>query len=159
MPFIVTRETKLQSFQYRLVPRIIPCNKWLYDITITDSSKCNFCDEEDNIQHFLLYCKNTHSFWNSFVNWWHYHSEIVIEETLDEHLLFGYPGNTDVELVLNYCILFAKYYIYCKKLNGTNNIDLYDYLVRLKQRLTFEQIICQKYNHDFTKWRYIYDKL
>ena len=34
MSFMVTRETRLQSFQYRILHRIIPCNKWLFDITI-----------------------------------------------------------------------------------------------------------------------------
>ena len=115
MPFTVTRETKLQSFQYRLVHRIIPCNKWLYDITIRDSSLCSFCKEEDSLTHFFIHCKITKAFWISFFHWWHRTSGIDIQNTLDEHILFGYPGNNDVEDVLNYCMLFGKYYIYCKK--------------------------------------------
>ncbi len=32
--FIVLRDTKLQSFQYRIIHKIIPCNKWLHTIKI-----------------------------------------------------------------------------------------------------------------------------
>lgn len=28
------RETKLQSFQYRLIHRVIPQNKWLYNVLL-----------------------------------------------------------------------------------------------------------------------------
>ena len=142
-----------------LVHRIIPCNKWLYDITICESSLCSFCKEEDSLTHFFIHCKTTKSLWISFFHWWYRTSGIDIQNTLDEHILFGYPGNNDVEDVLNYCILFGKYYIYCKKLYGSNNIDFYDYLVRLKERLTFEKHICQTQSEAFEKWVFIYEQL
>ena len=33
-PFLITRETKLQTFQYKIIHRIINCNKKLYDMKI-----------------------------------------------------------------------------------------------------------------------------
>ena len=159
MPFSVCGDTKLQSFQYRVIHRILPCNKWLFNISVSESSKCNFCEEEDDILHFLVLCKNTYAFWTSFYNWWYCISNISIQETIEEHLLFGYPGNSDTEITLNFCVLLGKYYIYCKKLQGDNNIDLYEYLVKLKQRLSFEKQICQNKMLNFEKWACIYDQL
>ncbi len=31
LSFLVTRETRLQTFQYLLIHRLIPCNNWLCD--------------------------------------------------------------------------------------------------------------------------------
>ena len=47
------------------------------------------------------------------------------------------------------------------KIHGKNDIDLYQYLVKLKQRLSFEKVLCEKNNNiaDFDKWIDIYDNL
>ena len=86
---------------------------------------------------------------------------MLIENILDEHILFGFPSNCDIVTVLNFCVLFAKWYIYCKKLNNKNDFDLYEYQVQLKQRLLFEKMICNKNQnqHSFEKWNIIYEHL
>ena len=141
--------------------RIIACNKWLYNIKIKESSKCNFCEAEDNLLHFFFYCKNTEMFWHSFFNWWHRTSDVNIEETLEEHMLFGYPGNSDIDLVLNFCILLGKWYIFTIKMQEKNSIDFYEYLVQLKQRLLIEKEICTKQDNPQAsyKWDVIYENL
>ena len=58
-PFKIARETNLQSFQYRVIHRIIPCNKWLHSITVKSSSLCDFCKNEDNLIHYFMHCSNT----------------------------------------------------------------------------------------------------
>ena len=161
MPYKVTRETKLQSFQFRIIHRIIPCNKWLYNISIKSTSKCNFCNEEDDLLHYFLYCPVTKQFWKYFSNWWNRQTDICIGETLEEHMLFGYPGNSDIEIVLNYCILLGKWYIFCQKIHEKNTIDIYDYLVQLKQRLFIEKTICIRDGNlkSFDKWNFLYEQL
>ncbi len=37
LPFQVIRETKIQAFQYKILHRIISCNKWLFNIKIKTS--------------------------------------------------------------------------------------------------------------------------
>ncbi len=34
LPFSTTKDTKHQSFQFRIIHKIIPCNKWLQTIKI-----------------------------------------------------------------------------------------------------------------------------
>ena len=53
--FKVVRETKLQSFQFKLIHRIITCNKKkLHDMKIKVSPQCSYCDDIDDISHFLF---------------------------------------------------------------------------------------------------------
>ena len=161
MPFITTRDTRIQSLQYRLIHRIIPCNKWLFNIKIKDSSTCNFCDKEDNLIHYFIQCKNVKTFWSCFYNWWNRISEIIIEDVHEKHIIFGYPGNNDLVIVINYLIMLGKWFIYNIKLYEKNDIDFFEYLIQLKQRLSFEKIMCNKEENPskFEKWNYIYDQL
>lgn len=59
------RETKLQAFQYKVLHRIVPCNKFLANIRIKQDSTCTFCNDSDTIQHFFMECRDTQRFWNS----------------------------------------------------------------------------------------------
>ncbi len=163
LPFRITRETKLQSFQYRLINRIIPCNKWLYNIRIKDNANCNYCECEDNLQHFFLFCNKAKEFWSIWFNWWKYVTGIDLSncDVLTECILFGYPGTDDMIDVLNYCTLHAKYYIYIQKLMCDNNIDFCNYLVLLKRKLSEEKFICKQNDttHNFVKFNLIFDSL
>ncbi len=38
------------------------------------------------------------------------------ESYIHESILFGFPGNSDDAIAINYCMLYAKYCIYLKKL-------------------------------------------
>ncbi len=46
--FHITRETKLQSFQYRILHRTITCRK-LYDMKLDDSPNCLYCNNIDEL--------------------------------------------------------------------------------------------------------------
>lgn len=65
LPYTVSREVRLQSFQFRALHRIIPCNAYLQRIRIKDSKVCSFCDEWDDLVHFFYYCPATVDFWDS----------------------------------------------------------------------------------------------
>ena len=64
------QETQLQSFQYKIIHRIIACNKKLFDMKIKDSPTCNFCNKIDDIDHFFFYCPIVQTVWRLFFNWW-----------------------------------------------------------------------------------------
>ncbi len=137
--FSVTRETRLQTYQYLLIHRAIPCNKWLCDKKVRSEIGCNFCNNVDDLIHFFIYCENTKQFRTSFYKWWNNISEFNIGRNyiFEECTLFGYPGQEDIIQILHYCVLLAKYFIYTNKLNGNNTLDLYSYLVLLKRKIYF----------------------
>ncbi len=86
-------------------------------------------------------------------------SGIVIRnsQVIEECILFGFPSNSDVMQVLNFCILYAKYYIYIQRLFNNNTLDLN----QLKQALKTEENICKNNNNKekFLKYNFIYDNL
>ena len=163
MPFRTTRETKLQTFQYKLVHRLIVCQKKLFDMKLADNPNCLYCNETDDLPHFFLHCNKSNQFWNSFFNWWNGLGDIEIVPGFDclaECVLFGFRTEGDIFSVLNYSILHAKYYIYCQRIHEKNTIDFFQYLIQLKQKLKIEQTICSKINsNSFEKFKLIYELL
>ena len=49
-----TRETSLQSFQYKVINRYIPCNVNLYRWKKSESDLCGYCGSLDTIEHFFI---------------------------------------------------------------------------------------------------------
>ncbi len=73
---------------------------------------------------------------------------------------------SDDTIVINYCILCAKQYIYLEKLKenknqNTLNIDFLGYLSKLKYILKIEKSICIHDNQSikFNKFNFKYDNL
>ena len=166
--FSIARDTKLQSFQYKINHRIIACNYWLKQIKIKNTNLCNYCNTQiDTIQHFLIQCHTTKQFWNSFTDWWNRTSEnstnlpLLTTEIDEKNILFGFPGGTEKTTVLNYCISYAKYFIYRQKMNTQTNIDLHSFLPFLKHNLEIEKMINLKNDteHKFRKFKTIYECL
>ena len=168
MPFICSRHTSIQAFQYKIIHRTLPCNEWLKNIKIKPDSNCTYCNITDSITHFLIDCKSNTFFWKSWAKWWQSMTRFNIrgESHIHESILFGFPGGSDNAIVTNYCLLYAKQYIYLKKLKESNNdktlyIDFLGYLSQLKYILKIEKSICIRRNQSvkFDKFNFIYDNL
>ncbi len=104
LPFITVRDTKIQTFQYRLIQKDIPCNTWLHNIKIKNCSVCDYCMNVDDFPHFFIRCLKVKEFWLHWFNWWEHISGIVIRnsQVIEECILFGFPSNSDVMQVLNF---------------------------------------------------------
>ncbi len=142
---------------------IIPCNKWLHNIKIKSSPDCDYCNNEDNLPHYFIRCQKVAEFWTHWSNWWENLSCILIKDSqvIEECILFGFTSNSDTMQVLNFCILYAKYYIYIQHLFNNNTLDLCDCLTQRKQALQIEENICRKNKDEekFFKFHFIYDNL
>ena len=53
--FLITKEPALQTFQYKVINRIINCRYNLYKWKITDSPLCTYCSAVDTIEHHLFH--------------------------------------------------------------------------------------------------------
>ncbi len=69
--------------------------------------------------------------------------------------------NTDAIQVLNFCILYTKYYIYMQRLFNKNELDLYACLAQVKLALEIEYNICKNSNKekDFQMFQFVYDNI
>ena len=117
-----TRDTQLRWFQYRLLLRILPTNRYLFLRKVIDSSQCTFCsNEEETIGHLFWTCPVTAAFWASL--------ETLIKNTCDSEttldfseilILFGIKEDTVTNRVIDFILLLAKFYIYKCKWNKTS---------------------------------------
>ncbi len=144
-PYTITREPNLQSFKYKIIHQLITYPKRLFDLKLVDNAKCKYSHELDNTSHFFLFCPIEDQFWRSFFTWWNNLGNIQIplySESLEECILFGFQTEGDILSVLNYCILIAKFHIYCQWINNNNAINLFQYLIELKNKPKIENYIC-----------------
>jgi hypothetical protein len=136
----IIRDTKIRTFQYKLLFNLIPCNLYLYKIGRSDTYVCHRCDAVDNISHFFYSCPDTRQFWSSFQNWWN----LMEDETIIVTKEMAMVGITDpVQNIdnLNACLLLARWYIYTEKLNDKTTF-FYNFLCRLKFKIKIEKLIC-----------------
>lgn len=162
MPYTVARETSLQSFHYKVLHRYLACKNNLYKWKKAASPLCPHCQVVDNIEHHLYECKELQHFWACFFDWLYQVCSVRFTVTTIE-ILFGISNDNKDDLidVFNYCILFAKNYIYICKVNDSS-ISLITYKQELFNRLEGEKVIASMQNKlaDFvTKWSSIVDNL
>jgi hypothetical protein len=134
------RQTKVQSLQYKLIFRIVNCRKKLFDWNLTIDKNCPICKVEDSIQHFFIECNPVRQFWRNLIDWWNNKDFIFIDpyrEELRENLLFGFLNIDNWYRVLNFVIVYAKWYIYKSKLVN-NNVYLTVFLKDLKLNIKNE---------------------
>ncbi len=74
--------------------------------------------------------------------------------------VFGFQIGGDIFSVLNYCILIAKFHIYCQRIHNNNAINLFQYLIELKNKLKIENYICASNSiGKFEKFLFLYEQL
>ncbi len=61
MTFLCNKHTAIQTFQYKLIHRNLPCNKWLNNIKIKSNNICTYCSSIDSISHFLIDSENKYT--------------------------------------------------------------------------------------------------
>ncbi len=80
---------------------------------------------------------------------------------LNECIIFGFRGDSHVKEVLNYCVLYAKYYIYIQHLYNNNKLELFAYLSQLKYAMEIKSTICKSQNNEkkFAKYNFVYENI
>ncbi len=79
-----------------------------------------------------------------------------ISDDIEECVLFGFPGNSNDILKLNFCILYAKYYIYIKKLSNSNKIDFLNFLTYLKQKINIKKPNVLNWVKEWSFWELLF---
>lgn len=70
LPFITTKNSKLQWLQYRITHRILGTNEFLNKINLIPSNKCEFCKESvETIEHIFWSCTKVFDLWENLNQW------------------------------------------------------------------------------------------
>lgn len=158
-PFKIVRDTKTQSFQYRVIHRTITCNKKLHEMKIKNSPICNYCASTDDICHFFVHCQDVKLFWEALFDWFNSLQQTEFHFPGDNIILFGYPMDGDLYQVINYFILQAKVYIHKQRLFKNNELSMSEFKRILKYSLEIERICCQGKSGNFDKFEFAYSEL
>ena len=149
--FIVSKNTKLQTFQFKLLHRCTVTNTKLFYFGIKPSKACTFCGlYNETIEHLFYECLEVRSFWLALSQWYEENttSNLLI---MPESIILN-EGETITEKNV---ILLAKYHIYrcrCKEVP----LELNSFLRSLKREITVE---CNADERANQKWAHIIDKL
>ena len=134
MPFAVTNEVKVIMFQYKVIHNVLPTRATLYRDGISESPICNLCKaEEQTLHHLLINCTLTIDFWILFQDWWYKKTNETITLSTS-HILYGWHDRTKHWQALNYCLLIAKYCIFCTSLRG-DVLDFQTFLLLIHGKL------------------------
>ena len=108
---IVTKETRLQVLQWKILHNIYPTNILLCKMKVRDDQMCSYCnDVVDYIEHFFFDCSTIKKFWNYIEQY------ILITFDIQTHLtvvdvLFGIKQHNYRKVktkLTNHVILIAK---------------------------------------------------
>ena len=62
---VVTKNTKLIEFQFKLLHKRLSTNSYLYKIKTKNTESCTFCKtQKEDIIHLFWYCDRVASLWN-----------------------------------------------------------------------------------------------
>jgi hypothetical protein len=131
----ITKDTDILNFQFKITHRLLACNYNLKIWKVKNNDGCDHCQCVDTIEHFLVQCETTKSFWQQVFNWWAQNVRVWLHIDTYE-VLFGIPNELNDAIInqLNFLILYGKYYVYkCKKKDNTP--QLHEYLIECKKQM------------------------
>ena len=115
------KEPYLQSFQYKIINRLINCKQNLFKWKIKDSPNCNHCGETDTLEHHLFWCIECTKFWTDFRKWMAETFQLKVNHYTVCEIIFGYglrePKVSEITIVHNMLILLGKWFINKAKSN------------------------------------------
>ena len=140
------KENKLKEFYFKLVHRILVSKKELHLFGISINSNCSYCGQPDSISHTFIECHHSKKLFQNVLQ--HFNEENPTSLTQsDKEFIFGNSLNTTGQLQrspllkkLNYCMLFAKYYLYNQKLNQIEP-ELNEFNIRLNLKYHVEKLV------------------
>ena len=119
--FSVTKETKLQDFQYKLIHRILITNSFLYKYGFKETELCTFCTEtNESLVHIFWECNYVRNFWLALGNFLKICGVSLPLNAKD--IILGLTEHSSTKGTINNVLIILKYYIYvyrckCSALN------------------------------------------
>ena len=119
LPSVICSETKMQSFQYKILNRYITCNYNLYLWNLSTSQFCDDCQNVDTIEHFFVYCNTVKLFWDKVRELILEAFQVKLDLTVLE-ILLGIPCvRGSLFCQINFVILYSKWFVYTYKRQNT----------------------------------------
>ena len=115
LPRIVTIESSLRSFQYKILNNILYLNERLFKFNVVDSPLCSLCGAYNElIKHLFCTCTVTQRLWHQLKSLLYESISFPILEP--KTVILGLPSETTSNYILiNHIILSYKWFIFLKR--------------------------------------------
>ena len=148
LPFHCTRETRLRTFQFKLLHRRIATNRYLNRIGISLTDTCTFCEQNsETLIHLFWDCVYTQTFWQNFQSWLIQHQVKPNTFVLSLPICLGLVDNIE-DVLLHHALLTARFHIYLSKIKkNLPNIEIFSKIfIKCQEieRLYVQDRHCQK---------------
>ena len=142
----ISNNSKLRSFQYRLIHHALVMNAHLYRWKLKNSNLCTFCHKKkETVSHVYGECVVTNDFLKAvLVRASDYTKE---PPTLNQCSLILNNVYKKPTSVGNAIILLAKQYIYKKKCSERTVLEINEFVREIKQQKNIEKYIAIKNGH------------
>lgn len=149
-----TRETKLQSLQFKILHVITPCRKYLRQIRIAEDDNCTQCGQTDDIMHFFFLCPLIKTFWNSIVAWLDNNANINLEHVTPKEAVLGIDDHSSKGKIANFILIHFRFFVHRQRLFHNNKLELLHWLAELRLRLRCMKANLQQEHKDqqFRSW-------
>ena len=119
LAFQATKNSKLRIFQFKLLPRRIATNDFLFKIGISSNNLCSFCNEhEETLKHIFWDCKVSQTFWRKVIDWLTKNMNILHPPHFPLSICLGLEAFPN-EMLVSQALLIARYHIYVCRARGT----------------------------------------
>jgi hypothetical protein len=140
LPYKTTLSTKAQTFQYKVINRILATQEKQFKWKLNETPYCEYCKEIETLEHLFFTCSLSNKFWLAIKSW----LKCILQVTFSFHIvdiLFGIPFGSETELLyVNFIILYGKMYLYSCKFTSQKP-DLLSFILELKQHVQLEHHI------------------
>ena len=104
----ITLDCKMQSFQFRILHKIVWFNDKLFKYGLSETSLCTFCNASlDSLEHRFWLCGVSQDIWKDIMNW--YEDKFMVRIILNLELIIF---NDHKDPLVAQLILLTKYHIY-----------------------------------------------
>ena len=161
LPFVVTSNSQLLWFQYKINHLILTTNSFLTKIKILANPLCSFCgNHTETMFHLLWECEKVQLLLDNFENWLVANSVSPLNYN-KKTFIFGIIHSRHSK-VNNLILLKIKHYIYsCRCLSKTLSLQgLLRSLKNLYETEKYAALLAQnigKFNEDWTKWSALFE--
>ena len=139
IPQMVTVESKLRIFQYKVLNNILYLNDRLYKMGIVQTPLCSLCKQEkETVIHLLCQCHVTRQLWCSLSGWLQGVLRLPPLEPVTA-ILGSWDLEHEANVLLNHLMLLFKYFIYrCRNIRNMNtsvNLSHLQHFILLVQKV------------------------
>ena len=155
IPFSVTKDAKLQDFQYKLIHRILITNSFIHRCVLKETELCTFCTEtKESIVHIFWECNYVRNFWLAIGNFLKICGASLPLNAKD--IILCLTEHSSAQGTINNVLIILKYYIYvcrcrCSALNLEGGLQFLKYAINIEQASMINLSPVQK-EHIKRKW-------